>query len=93
MERLRFLVGLRSLDLPLDRAGELAVLCAAGDCERISTELRDLITRQRAEIERRVNELAHLDDRLGTLEQHLAAGDPPRSVIPRTRDVEMATCN
>ena len=43
MERLRLLVGLRSLDLPLDRAGELAVVCVAGDCERVSTELRDLI--------------------------------------------------
>jgi len=93
MERLRLLVGLRSLDLPLDRAGELAVLCAAGDCERVSTELRDLIARQRAEIRRRVNELAHLDDRLGTLERHLAAGDPPQSVIPRGRSVEMATCD
>ena len=93
MERLRLLVGLRSLDLPLDRAGELAVLCAAGDCGRVSTELRDLIARQRAEIRRRVNELAHLDDRLGTLERHLAAGDPPQSVIPKGRSIEMATCD
>ena len=93
MERLRLLVGLRSLDLPLGSACELAVLCAAGHCARVSTELRELITRQRAEIRRRVDELAHLDDRLGTLEQHLAAGVPPQSVIPRGRSVEMATCD
>ena len=93
MERLRLLVGLRSLDLPLDRAGELAVLCAAGHCERVSSELRDLITRQRAEIRHRVDDLALLDERLSTLERHLAAGDPPQSVIPRGRSVEMATCD
>ncbi|HEX7949574.1 MAG TPA: MerR family DNA-binding transcriptional regulator [Candidatus Limnocylindrales bacterium] len=93
MERLRLLVGLRALDLPLGRAGELAVLCAAGHCERVSSELRDLITRQRAEIRRRVDELAHLDERLRTLERHLAAGDPPQSVIPLGRRTEMATCD
>ena len=93
MERLRLLVGLRSLDLPLERAGELAVLCAAGHCERVSNELRDLISRQRADIRRRVDDLAHLDERLRTLERHLAAGDPPQSVIPRERSIEMATCD
>lgn len=91
VERFRLLVGLRSLDLPLDRAGELAVLCAAGHCERVSSELRDLITGQRAEIRRRVDALVHLDGRLTTLERHLAAGDPPQSVIPRGRSLEMAT--
>lgn len=93
VERLRLLVGLRSLDLPLDRAGELAVLCAAGHCERVSTELRDLIGLQRAEIRRRVDDLGHLDERLRTLERHLAAGDPPQSVIPRGRSLDMATCD
>lgn len=93
VERLRLLVGLRALDLPLDRAGELAVLCAAGHCERVSIELRELIVRQRAEVRRRADELKHLDERLGTLERHLAAGDPPQSLITRGRSVEMATCD
>ncbi len=93
MERLRLLVGLRSLDLPLDRAGELAVLCAAGHCERVSSELRDLIARQRAKIRRQVDDLALLDERLQTLERHLAAGDLPQSVIPRGRSDDMATCD
>jgi DNA-binding transcriptional MerR regulator len=93
LERLRLLVGLRSMDLPLERAGELAVLCAAGHCERVSIELRDLIARQRAEINRRAGQLAHLDDRLETLERHLTAGDSPQSVIPHGRSAEMTTCN
>ena len=93
VERLRLLVGLRTLDLPLDRAGELAALCAAGHCERVSTELGELIVRQRADIRRRAADLDYLDGRLATLERHLAAGDPPQSVIPHGRSVEMATCN
>lgn len=93
VERLRLLVGLRSLDLPLDRAGQLAVLCAAGHCEQVSIDLRDLITRQRADIGRRMDELAHLDERLSVLERHLAAGDLPQSVIPRVERVEMTACD
>lgn len=93
LERLRLLVGLRSLDLPLERAGELAVLCAAGHCERVSIELRDHISRQRAELKHRAGQLAHLDDRLATLERHLAGGDAPQSVIPHARSTGIATCD
>jgi len=92
-ERVRLVVGLRSLGLPLDRAGELAVLCAAGHCERVSAELQELVVRQRAEIRRRANDLARLDARLATLERHLVAGEPPQSVIPSGRSVHMATCD
>lgn len=93
VERLRLLVGLRTLDLPLDRAGELAALCADGHCERVSSELRELIAQQRAEIRRRAGDLHHLDVRLATLERHLKAGDSPESVIPRGRRIELATCD
>ena len=93
VERLRLLVGLRTLDLPLDRAGELAALCAAGHCERVSEELRELIARQRADIRRRAGDLDYLDRRLATLERHLVAGDPPQSVIPRGRSIDMASCD
>ena len=93
VERLRLLVGLRSLDLPLERAGELAALCAAGHCELVSTELRALISRQRADIRRHAGDLDYLDRRLATLERHLAAGDPPQSVIPRGKEIKMATCS
>ena len=93
LERTRLLVGLRSLDLPLDRAGELAVLCAEGHCERVSAELRDLIAGQRAELRRRSGELRHLDDRLATLERHLAAGEPPQSLIGHEGSLRMAVCD
>ena len=93
VERLRLLVGLRTLDLPLDRAGELAALCAAGHGGRVSTELRGLIALQRADIRRRADDLYFLDRRLATLERHLAAGDLPQTVIPRGRSIEMATCD
>ena len=92
-ERLRLLVGLRSLDLPLERAGELAVMCAAGHCEQVSVELRDLVARQRADVRQRIEALRHLDDRLSTLERHLAAGDPPQTAIPGGRRTDMATCD
>lgn len=92
-ERLRLLVGLRSLDVPLERAGELAVLCAAGHCDRVSVELRDLVAQQRAEVGRQVAVLTHLDERLATLQRHLAAGDPPQSIIPQRRSIDMATCD
>jgi len=92
-ERLRLLVGLRSLGVPLERAGELAVLCAAGHCDRVSSELRDLVAWQRADVRRQVGVLTHLDERLVTLERHLAAGDPPQAVIPHGRSDEMATCD
>jgi len=93
IERLRLLVGLRTLDLPLDRAGELAALCAAGHCERVSAELREQIARQRADIRRRAGNLDHLDRRLAALERHLASGALPQSVIPRRRSTTMAICD
>lgn len=92
-ERLRLLVGLRSLDVPLARAGELAVLCAEGHCELVSVELRDLIRRQRAEVRHRVDELRHLDRRLAALGRHLAAGDLPQAVIPDGRRITMVSCD
>lgn len=85
LEGLRLLVGLRTLDLPLDRAGELAALCAAGHCERVAAELGELI---RGRVPR-----FGAESEIATLEGHLAAGNPPQSVIPRAGSVEMATCD
>lgn len=80
-ERLRLLVGLRSLDLPLERVGELAVQCAAGHCDQVSVELRDLVARQRSEVAQRVDALIYLDERLATVERHLVAGVSPQAAI------------
>lgn len=35
-EQLRLLLGLRQLGLPLERAGEIAGLCASGHCAQVS---------------------------------------------------------
>ncbi|MEX1278396.1 MAG: MerR family transcriptional regulator, partial [Chloroflexota bacterium] len=39
-DRLRLLLGLRQLDLPLPQAAELAGMCAEGRCTEVSVELR-----------------------------------------------------
>ena len=79
--RLRLLVGLRSLDLPLDQASELASLCAEGRCDQVSQDLRAAIADKRQEIARRADELRYLDHRLAHLVGELEAGKPPRPLI------------
>jgi DNA-binding transcriptional MerR regulator len=80
-ERLRLVLGLRQLDLPLDQAAELAGMCAEGRCDEVSQDLRAAITEKRAELRRRLEELNYLDRRLAHLEGDLAAGQPPRPLI------------
>ncbi len=79
--RLRLLIGLRQLDLPLDQAAELASLCAEGRCDQVSDELRAAIAGKRQEIARRADDLRYLDHRLAHLAGQLAAGEPPRPLI------------
>ncbi len=67
VERVRLLLGLRQLDLPLDQAAELSRLCAAGRCDEVPAELKATIGEKRAELRRRIDELAHLDARLAHL--------------------------
>ena len=81
IERLRLLIGLRSLDLTLDQAAELSGLCAAGHCEEVSAELRVAIGEKRAELRKRADELAYLDARLAHLEGGLSSGQPPGPLI------------
>jgi DNA-binding transcriptional MerR regulator len=40
VSRLRLLIGLRQLDLPLAQAADLATLCASGRCDEVSDELK-----------------------------------------------------
>ncbi len=89
LQRIRMLVGLRSLDLPLEPAAELATLCAAGHCDEASADLRTLVADQRGELSRRIDELRHLDDRLATLERHLSVGDPPPDALQPERRLQM----
>ncbi len=80
-ERLRLLIGLRQLDLPLDQAAELAGMCAEGRCDQVSNDLVEAVGRKRVELRRRLDDLMYLDGRLAHLESNLAAGEPPRPLI------------
>lgn len=86
-ERLRLLVGLRQLDLPLEQASELAGMCAEGRCAEVSTDLRAAIGEKRSELRRRMQEMSYLDRRLAHLEGDLAAGEPPRPLIALGKEV------
>lgn len=80
-DRLRLLIGLRQLDLPLDQAAALATMCAAGRCDQVSEELRTAIGSKRKELARRISDLRYLDRRLAHLGGQLADGDTPRDLI------------
>jgi len=83
-DRLRLLLGLRQLDLPLDQAAELANMCAAGRCDDVTSELREALAHKRAELARRIEEMRYLDGRLAHLQGNLAAGGSPRTLITLT---------
>jgi DNA-binding transcriptional MerR regulator len=86
-ERLRLLIGLRQLDIPLEAAAELATMCAAGRCDQVSEDLRVLLAEKRRELACRVDDLRFLDQRMAHLAGQLAAGATPRILInPRKED-------
>lgn len=91
VSRLGLLVGLRSLDLPLEQAAELASLCADGRCDQVSDELRVAIANKRQEIARRSDELRYLDHRLAHLAGELDAGKPPRPLITHGKEESHAS--
>lgn len=80
-DRLRLLLGLRQLDLPLEQAAELAGMCAAGRCAEVSDELQSVIADKRSELRRRMEEMSYLERRLAHLLGELLAGEPPRNLI------------
>ena len=84
--RVRLLVGLRQLDLPLEQAAAIAGLCSAGRCDEVSAELRTLLAEKRAEVERRMEELRYLDQRLAHICGELGAGASPRRLIAGKED-------
>lgn len=92
VERLRLLIGLRQLDIPLEQAAELASMCSAGRCEQVSDELRMLLTQKRHELSRRIEEMQFLDRGMAHLAGQLQTGRTPRSVIePRKEDEHAPT--
>lgn len=90
VSRLRLLIGLRSLDLPLDQAAMLADLCAAGRCGEVSNELRAAVDEKRAELGRRIEDLRYLDQRLAHLSGQLDAGAAPRPLITLGKEEDHA---
>jgi len=89
-ERLRLLIGLRQLDIPLEQAAELATMCAAGRCDEVSDELRGLLSAKRVELARRVDEMRFLDRRMAHLAGQLEAGGTPRTLINLRKEEEHA---
>ncbi|GMU40641.1 MAG: MerR family transcriptional regulator [Chloroflexota bacterium] len=84
VDRLRLLIGLRRLDLPLEQAAALASMCAAGRCDEVSGELKTAVIEKRRELRQRMQELRFLDERLAHLAGRLGAGEPPRALITLT---------
>ena len=82
VDRIRLLLELRRLDLPLDEAARLAGWCQSGHCAETTVELPSLITAKRTDLRGRIAGLEQLDARLAALERHLTltelpmAGDP-----------------
>ena len=89
-ERLRLLIGLRQLDIPLADAAQLATMCAAGRCDEVSEELRVLLVEKRAELARRIDEMRYLDRRMAHLAGELEAGTTPRTLITLRKEDEHA---
>ena len=89
-ERLRLLIGLRQLAIPLEQAAELATMCAAGRCDEVSEELRTLLVEKRQELARRVADMRYLDQQTAHLAGQLEAGATPRSLINLGKEDEHA---
>lgn len=79
--RRRLLIGRRQLDLPLDRAAEIASLCADGRCDEVSAELATALPAKRTELAVRIEAMVYLDRHLAHLSRQLEAGDSLRSPI------------
>ena len=91
VERLRLLIGLRQLDIPLETAADLATMCAAGRCDEVSDELRTLLVDKRRELARRAEEMRFLDQRMAHFAGQLDAGETPRTVIKAPKEDDDAT--
>jgi DNA-binding transcriptional MerR regulator len=77
VERLRLLIELRRLDIPVADAARIAGWCQSGHCAEASAELPSLLGRRRRVIETRIAGLRQLDRRLAALERHLTLSELP----------------
>ena len=77
VERLRLIIELRRLDIPIADAGRIAHWCQSGHCAETSAELPDLLGARRDAIHERIAGLRALDQRLGELQRHLSLAELP----------------
>lgn len=77
VERLRLIIELRRLDIPIADAGRIAHWCQSGHCSETSAELPDLLGARRDVIHERIAGLRALDQRLGELQRHLSLAELP----------------
>jgi DNA-binding transcriptional MerR regulator len=77
LDRVRLLLDLRRLDIPLDEAARLAGWCQSGHCTETTAELPQVIGAKRAELRARIAGLEALDKRLASLERHLSLAPLP----------------
>ena len=76
-ERVRLLLDLRRLDVPLTEAASLAEWCQTGHCLETTEALPQIMRARRAAIRERIDGLEALDRRLAQLEAHLSLTELP----------------
>jgi DNA-binding transcriptional MerR regulator len=81
VEHIRLLIDLRRLEIPLEDAARIASWCHTGHCGDTTAELPRIIARRRADIDTRIAGLRALDERLASLERHLASARPALNVL------------
>jgi len=77
VERLRLIIDLRRLDIPIADAGRIAHWCQSGHCSETSAGLPDILGARRDVIQERIASLRALDRRLGELQRHLSLAELP----------------
>lgn len=82
LERIRLLLDLRRLDIPLSEAASLAGWCQSGHCADTTEALPPVIAARRAAIRERISGLEALDRRLAALESHLTLVSLPMAGEP-----------
>jgi DNA-binding transcriptional MerR regulator len=77
LERVRLMLDLRRLDIPLGETAEIAGWCQTGHCAQTSTALPAVLAARRATVRERIRGLQALDRRLAALERHLGQVNLP----------------
>jgi DNA-binding transcriptional MerR regulator len=77
LERVRLMLDLRRLDIPLTDAARIAGWCQTGHCAETSTSLPELLAERRAAVRQRISGLEELDRRLAALQSHLSLSALP----------------